>query len=648
MRKIFAALLFIALIVSASFAQDVVPGDVIVVLRNTSGVRLNSASSAQSLQSLSVVKSFTQSLNVNATKTYDALSEQSGNIFMVVHSDTKNENDLLREVRANPNVIAASLNRIVHLCADDKIPDDPEYYRLWGMEDINAPEVWNVSTGADDVYVAVLDSGVDFDHEDLKDNFSHQYSRNFVNATDDDYGDYESHGTHVAGTIAAVGNNGLGVAGVNWKAKIISLRCLNEQGSGTTSSIISAINYLTGLIAANPKLNIAALNMSIGFFSSYSPSEATAQNEPYYLALKALSSMNRTVICVAAGNEDVEVGAPVANMSYSDGDVSMFRGYYCYPAGFRDIDNMIVVGASSISHERTFYSNYSNNFVHVAAPGGDYDGMIFSTVPTKTDSETRIFPYDLKGGTSMATPHVAGTVALLKAIYPDATASQLKAAILGGADSEYLTDNNISMYGLLDVSGAVSFLAGTLAENTPPKIAALKLHNGIVNQSYNFELKASGSEPITWSVEGELPAGLSLDENGNITGTAEKEGMTEFIITAENDSGYDSMVFTLSIDKGVSPVIEAFESIPDAYTGISYYLIADTSAGTWPITWSIASSDMPAEFGLSIDQIIGEATFTPTSEGTYNFTIKAENYAGEDSSEITITVKEPLAPVIMT
>ena len=90
MRKIFAALLFIALIVSASFAQDVVPGDVIVVLRNTSGVRLNSASSAQSLQSLSVVKSFTQSLNVNATKTYDALSEQSGNIFMVVHSDTKN------------------------------------------------------------------------------------------------------------------------------------------------------------------------------------------------------------------------------------------------------------------------------------------------------------------------------------------------------------------------------------------------------------------------------------------------------------------------------------------------------------------------------------------------------------------------------
>ena len=131
MRKIFAAILFMSLLVVPSFAYDAVPGDVIVVLRNTSGVRISSANSAMSVENLSAVQSFAQSANVNVVKTYDSLSEVSGNIFMLVHSDKKNENELLREIKQNPNVIAASLNRVIHLCADGRIPNDPEYYRLW-------------------------------------------------------------------------------------------------------------------------------------------------------------------------------------------------------------------------------------------------------------------------------------------------------------------------------------------------------------------------------------------------------------------------------------------------------------------------------------------------------------------------------------
>ncbi|MBQ7559262.1 MAG: S8 family serine peptidase, partial [Synergistaceae bacterium] len=319
MKRIFFVflLLLMSLFVTASFAYDAVPGDVIVVLRSSPGMSLysvNSTNSVNGLKSTSAVQSFVESFrtssNISVKTTYDALSQKSGNIFMVVHSDVKNENDLLREIKQNPNVIAASLNRVIHLCADEKIPNDPEYYRLWGMEAINAPKVWNLSTGSEDVYVAVMDSGVDFEHEDLKDNFSREYSRNFV-GDPNNYGDAADHGTHVSGTIAAVGNNGVGVAGVNWKAKIISLRIFDASGSSSNSALIAAINYLTDLLVKNPGLNLAAVNMSLGGFEPLSPSEIIAENEPDYLALQALSSLNRTVICVAAGNYNIELGAPV-------------------------------------------------------------------------------------------------------------------------------------------------------------------------------------------------------------------------------------------------------------------------------------------------------------------------------------------------
>ena len=118
MRKFLALFLFIFFIIPPAYSQDVVPGDVLVVLRSPAGFRASSLNSAESIQSLAEVQSFTQSINAEITKTYEALSGQSGNIFMVVHSDTKNENDLLREVKANPNVVAASLNSVMHLCAD--------------------------------------------------------------------------------------------------------------------------------------------------------------------------------------------------------------------------------------------------------------------------------------------------------------------------------------------------------------------------------------------------------------------------------------------------------------------------------------------------------------------------------------------------
>ena len=570
-------------------------------------------------------------------------------MFMLVHSDTKDENELLREIKSRPDVIAASLNRTSKLLEDVKTPNDPQYWQLWGMEAINAPYAWNFSTGSDDVYVAVIDSGVDYDHEDLRENFSHEYSRNFVGYGSKGYDpsayhDVHDHGSHVSGTIAAVGNNGKGIAGVNWMAKIISLRVADSRGRVYEASVIAALDYIAGLLRNNPAMNIAAVNLSLGGWHSVSPEEIAS--EPYALAYRTLSDTDRIVICVAAGNEGHEIGVPAPD---NDEDNRISRGQYCYPASLQNIGNMIAVAASDSSLARPSFSNYSRNYVDIAAPGDD----IYSTVRTKASTDMRydvierFNAYGIKSGTSMATPHVTGAAALLKAMYPDAKASEIKAALIGGANVDCLRDDGTSMYGHLDIKGAIDFMAASRSQNTPPSITNAKTHEGIVNQPYVLDFYASGSSPITWNIDGNLPEGLSF-RGGKISGTPTQEGMSSFIVTAENDYGYDSLFLTISIDKGAAPVISMDNS--------SEMLVNDPVEftlgveGSWPITWKLGSSDFPESFKFDFDGKTGTGAFSPDVEGTFSFTVTASNYAGSDTRTFSFTFVEPEheAPVILT
>ena len=650
MRKIFSALFLLLLLASACFA-DAVPGDVIVVLRNTSGQRLMSAGKTEgALKSLSSVKAFTESVNANVKRTYDALSAESGYIFMVIHSDNEDEKSLLEKVRKNPNVIAASLNNKVHALraeSDEVRPNDSEYYKLWGMEAIKAPRVWKKGTGSDDVYIAVLDSGVDYNHPDIAPNFSHEYSRNFV-AVDGKvdpkaYFDENKHGTHCAGTIAAVGNNSIGVAGVNWKAKIISVRVLNAVGGGTDDDVMAGINYVTELLTSNPNLNIAAVNFSVGGSESTVPNA----NLPYYLALKALSDTNRTIFCAAAGNDFSEVGVPNFGSK-----IEVTQGEYVYPpsvhAVSQGIDNMIVIAAVTPGLERADFSNYDRRYVDVAAPGV----AILSTVPYNASEDLRFdvvdrtYAYQFFNGTSMATPHVAGAVALLKSLYPKATTKQIKAAIIGGADGSLLRDDGTSMYGFLNLEGAVNFLERTLASaDTKPMIAPASLSEPTVGQTYRFQFYASGSEPLTWSIQGGLPEGLSFD-NGIITGTPKSSGKTSFIVFAENDYGYDTLVTEISVDEVVAPVIsmdnEFYCVVEDDST-----LTVKLSEGTWPFVWEITkSSDVNDGSNLTINNTTGIVNFIPANARQYKFTVKVSNSAGQDEKEFTYTADKKLAAAI--
>ncbi len=647
MKKLLALLFFLLFHVHIAYSQEAMPGDVIVVLRAPSGFNAMSAQSAGGIESLQAVRSFAESLNANVVKTYDSLSQSNGNIFMLIHSDTKDEQQLLREIKSRPDVIAASLNHIYTLNLPET-PNDPEYYRLWGMDAINAPQAWTYGTGSDDVYVAVIDSGVDYNHPDLRANFSHEYSRNFLGYSGTNYDpsayyDEDGHGTHVAGTIAGIGNNALGVAGVNWRAKVFSLRILDANGRGQTAGMIAAFNYISELLAKDSHLNIAALNFSVGTYGTTTPEALIAGNDPLWLALKTISDTDRTVICVAAGNENNDIGRPTPSTTES-----WLKGSYAYLGSYMKIDNMIVVATVTQRLEKAYFSNYSKKYVDIAAPGMN----IFSTIPVTFSNDKgyavlpTVYPYDLMSGTSMAAPHVTGSVALLKSIFPNATASQLKATILGGANGYYPHDDSTSAHGMLDLTGAINFMAGIMSSDIPPQISDSNPSAGVVGQRYKSEFYASGTQPLTWTLDGALPLGLTFD-NGKISGTPKESGTFPFTVAASNDYGVSSLVMTLVISDSIAPVIDESTMSYETLASSDCVVTLMTDSGTWPMIWSITSSDVPSDFNMRITADSGVLRFMPTRAGTFTFTVNVSNDAGNDSATFTLKVGEAKAPEIL-
>jgi subtilisin family serine protease len=206
----------------------------------------------------------------------------------------------------------------------------------------------------------------------------------------------DDHGSHVAGTIAARANNSAGGFGICPTAKIISAKFLGTFG-GTTANAIASINYITNLKLRNPTMRIVATNNSWGGggFSQGLADAITAAGNAGILFV------------VAAGNSNVNIDAAPS-----------------YPASY-NLPNMITVAAINSAGSRASFSNYGANSVHIAAPGTN----IYSTVPNSRGQAA----YSYYAGTSMATPHVTGAAALYASMCPNATAAQIKNAILSAA-----------------------------------------------------------------------------------------------------------------------------------------------------------------------------------------------------------------------
>ena len=284
------------------------------------------------------------------------------------------ETAIVAALQQNPDVVYAELDRRVQAVGE---PDDPYYSGKWWWEQIQAPAAWDVSTGSEDVIIAIIDTGVDLDHPDLAAKIVSGYD--FVNG-DDDPDDDEGHGTHVAGIAAAVTNNGLGVAGLSWGARIMPLKVLNANGSGYASDVAAAIYH-----AADNGAQI--INMSLG---SSSPSGTISDATDY-------AHDQGVFIAAAAGN---------------DGTNSLL-----YPAAN---EHVVGVGATNSSDSRAYFSNYASH-VDVAAPGMS----IYSTTPGD---------YGYKSGTSMATPFVAGLAALVLSLDSNLSPDEVESIIEDSAD----------------------------------------------------------------------------------------------------------------------------------------------------------------------------------------------------------------------
>jgi subtilisin family serine protease len=354
-------------------------------------------------------------------------------------------------------------------------PDDLDS-TLWGLHnegqdggvagiDIGAKKAWETSVGSrTGPIVAVIDSGVDINHRDLKDNIFVNEGEipndgidndgngviddiNGYNAADDstDPSDDNGHGTHCAGTIGAVGNNGSGLTGVNQEARILPVRFLSEEGAGSTSDAIKALVY------AN-RTGARVVNNSWG------------GNKYNQLVFDVMADSDALQVC-AAGNE-----------AY-DNDLRPV-----YPASF-ELGNVLSVTAHDRKNEFPKFANRGENTVHLAAPGVD----IQSTLPRNK--------FGSMSGTSMATPHVAGAATLLAAAVPGITNEEIKFRLINNlSELPEKYGSRIINAGRLDLGQALE------QDTTPPApVGDLKLESA-APQKLNVSWVASGDD----GVEGQL------------------------------------------------------------------------------------------------------------------------------------------------
>jgi subtilisin family serine protease len=376
-------------------------------------VKLKSGVSAQAVSSLQ------NKLQANVVKRFPRIGAE---LWQIKNTSVE---QALKNYRNDPRVEYIEPDYTITL--DQTLSRDPDFSRLWGLHntgqtggtpdaDIDAPEAWEIQTGGN-VIVGVIDTGVDYNHKDLAANIwtnpfeipnngvdddgngyvDDVHGWDFANDDGDPFDDHR-HGTHVAGTIAAIGNNGIGVAGASWSAKIMALKFLDDTGEGFTSDAVEAILYASAMGAQ-------VTNNSWGG-SEFSQALRDAI---------AFAGTKGQLFIAAAGNDS------------TDTDVTPH-----YPASY-DLDNIIAVAATDYNDNLAGFSNRGAVSVDLGAPGVD----ILSTLPSNG--------YGALSGTSMATPHVSGVVSLLWSTLPGMPANEVKRRILTFVDrSASLTGKTVT------------------------------------------------------------------------------------------------------------------------------------------------------------------------------------------------------------
>jgi serine protease len=503
---------------------------------------------------------------------------------------------VIKALRKRPDVLWADTNDVLRHFGFT--PDDPDYPKQWHYPLINLPLAWDLTTGSDAVIVAVIDTGVLMGHPDLQGQLTHtgyDFIRDPISSGDgtggidpdpDDPGDglfdgaSSFHGTHVAGTVAAATDNSIGVAGVGRDTKIMPIRALGKNGSGTWYDIEQSLLYAAGEpndSGTVPPQSADIINLSLGG-GGYSQ---RIQNLFNRIREKGI------IVVAAAGNEST------SNPSY--------------PASYEG-----VISVSAVNHLKALasYSNYGR-YIDLAAPGGDAEKGVWSTCGDDTTGTIQ-FNYRAYMGTSMATPHVAGVAALMKAERPDLTPDLFNAYLNNGLITTDLGptgwDNRYG-WGLIDAYKAVR-TARDASMYTPLSVDKTALGFGVSATHETLTVSKISDDPVSISSFTAGAAWLQVDP-----AAVDEDGWGTYVVTVDREnSGLSEGKFSSSItftpDSGIPlsvPVyLQMITNADSSNAGFHYVLLMD--AGTYEI---IQQVDVPASEGRY------DYSFTGVRPGTY-------------------------------
>lgn len=485
-------------------------------------------------------------------------------------------------------------------------PNDPGFSAQWNLENIQADMAWNKTTGAADVIVAVLDTGIVAAHPELdgkldpNDPNGFDFVRSVESANDGDGVDgdaedsgatessYKYHGTHVAGIIAAETNNAAGVAGICWRCKIMPLRVIGKN-SGSSYDMTQAVLYAAGLKNASGQLPVQkadVINLSLG-----GPQFSTFEQRAMESARAA-----GVVVVAAAGNSG--------------------REELLYPAAY---NHVISVAAVNRANQFAGYST-SNEQVDLAAPGGAVGDGIISASAIYSNGTVKPAQRELTGS-SMAAPHVSGVIALMKSIHQDIQPSDVDALLSSGLmtnATDAKSKNNQYGYGILNAEKAVVAALDLASGGSVPVAAelavfpeALRIAADEVEQQLTLS-NVGGAELQINSISANVPWLFITPRNVNT------QGLGDYTVSVSRSNLPDGLqraniTVRTSADNKIIPLTVRTMSRNAPNAGQAYYRIDEASGNT------VKSDNVAASAGAY------EIDMNGLSDGDYTLYLGTDN-----------------------
>jgi hypothetical protein len=546
-----------------------------------------------------------------------------------LHSRRFDTSTLVAFLRNHPDVEYVEPNYIVQ---SDAIPTDPFFGQLWGLlnvgqtvgtpgtpgADISATLAWDVSTGSRANVIAVIDTGIDYAHSDLAANvwsapapFSVTIGGQTITCAAGTHGfnaitrtcdprDDNGHGTHVSGTIGAIGDNDRGVVGVNWTASIMASKFLDANGLGTTADAINAIEFVIQAAAATgANVRVLSNSWSSGGFSQ-----------------ALLDEINH------AGANDMLFVASAGNNTSDNDTIARFPANY--GAAPYNAPNVIAVASSKNTDTLASDSNYGASTVHLAAPGV----LIVSTVPFDVYG----VEYQYLSGTSMAVPHVAGAAALVLSRCALNTAA-LKSNLLSNVDPIASLAGRLITGGRLNVNAAIRSCDAAptpdFSLSASPSTQTVPAGSG-TPVNYRVDATPSGgfAGTITFSVSG-LPSGASATFSPSSVTTSGSSTMT---VTPSPSTPAGTFPLTITGTSGASTRTASvtFVQASIAPAAVDQIVFSDgTGTRTTPPFNTSAAQETLIAFAASDGPLSGGQTLTVTGAGlTWTLVKRVNDKAG--------------------